>query len=241
MSKLISFMIVMLFISACSSGVAVPDAPPQPTEPPLVGGVSIASPQLGSIIYAETLAISGSMDGVEAFRLTIETATKDLLFDGIINSVDGSWQTEIVHGYQGEPTEAILTARSTDRRVSLTYDELAILLTSVSYREEGIFGQVLTPANEQQVGGDAIQVSGTVSGLPTNRLSIILRHDEGLIDKQIITIDNPYRIDERVWSADLLTNGYLGRAVIDVSYTDPITETEQVFDSISIIIGSAAG
>lgn len=241
MPKFILLAIIILIVSACGAGDAVPDVPPTPTEPPLIGGVDIFSPQLGSIIYAETLAVGGSIDGVDAFRLTIETVNDDPLFDGIINNVNGSWQSEIIHGYQGEPIEAILTARSTDRRVSLVYDELAILIASVNYREDGIFGQILFPSDAQQVGGDAIQVSGTVSGLPDNRLSIMLRHDEGLIDKQIITIDNPYRIDERVWSADLLTNGYLGRATIEVSYTDPVTETEHILDTISIVIGSAAG
>jgi len=237
----IILILAIVIISACSSGDAVPDVPPTPTEPPLIGGVQILSPQLGSIIYAETLAVSGLMDGVEAFRLTVETVDGISLFDGIINGVDGGWQAEIIHGYTGEPVEAILTARSTDRRVSLKYDELSVLISSLAFREDGIIGQVLTPSDNQQVGGDSIEVAGTASGIPDNRISIMLRHDEGLIDKQIITIDNPYQVDERVWSADLLTNGYLGRATIEVSYTDTITESEQILDTISIVIGSAAG
>jgi len=241
MQKFLSLLLILFLASACGTGESVSDSPPTPTEPPLIGGVDIMSPQLGSIIYAETLAVNGSMDSVDAFRLTIETVDGELLFDGMIDGINSSWQGEIVHGYQGEPIEAILTARSTDRRVSLVYDELAILIASMTYREEGIFGQILLPSEDQQVGGDAIQISGTASGIPDNRLSIMLRHDEGLIDKQIIPVDNPYRVDERVWSADLLTNGYQGQATIEVTYTDPITESEQILDTTSIIIGSSAG
>lgn len=241
MQKILSLLLLLLLASACGTGESVSDSPPTPTEPPLIGGVDIMSPQLGSIIYAETLAANGSIEGVDAFRLTIETVDGELLFDGMIDGINSSWQREIVHGYQGEPIEAILTARSTDRRVSLVYDELAILIASMTYREEGIFGQILLPSEDQQVGGDAIQISGTASGIPDNRLSIMLRHDEGLIDKQIIPVDNPYRVDERVWSADLLTNGYQGQATVEVTYTNPITESEQILDTTSIIIGSSAG
>lgn len=233
----ILFFIVIL--SAC--GADTPAEPPAPTEPPLVGAVTITSPKLGSVIYAETLFISGTIQGVDVFTLHIETVAGETLFNGKITGINGHWNREIVHGYSGEPLEAIIQAKSTDLRVSLQYDELPILISSLAYREEGIFGLLLFPAEQQSVGGDSIQVEGTASGIPDSRLSILLRHDKGLIDKQIIVLDNPYRIDERTWTADLLTNGYLGTAFIDIAYTDSETKSELILDTISIIIGSAAG
>ena len=115
------------------------------------------------------------------------------------------------------------------------------MATSLDYREAGISGLILFPTEGLSVGGDSIQIEGTASGIPDNRLSISLRHDEGLIDKQVIILDNPYRIDARTWSADLLTNNYQGVATIDIAYIDPQTNSEQILDTISIVIGSAAG
>ena len=239
MPKQFFILFFITLLSAC--GTNTPAETPSPTEPPLIGAVEITSPKLGSIIYAETLFISGTIQGVDAFTLHIETATGEVLFDGTITGIDGYWSREIVHGYAGEPIEAIIQAKSTDSRVSLQYDELPILISSLAYREEGIFGLILFPSEQQSVGGDSIQIEGTASGIPDSRLSVTLRYDEGLIDKQIIVLDNPYRLDERTWSADLLTNGYLGTAFIDIAYTDPETQSEQILDTISIIIGSAAG
>ncbi len=240
MYRLLLILTITLLASACSGDVA-PDLTPAPTEPPLIGGVNIVSPQLGSVIHAEVLSASGTIDGVEAFRLELETVDGEILFDGIINSQGDAWRAEVILDYVGEPVEAVLRAKSKDRRVSLQYDELSLLIAPMTLRDEGVFGIVLSPSEDQQVGGDAIQISGTASGISDSRLSIVLKHDEGLIDKQIIRLDNPYQVDERVWSADLLTNGYMGRATLEVSYTNPETESEQILDTISILIGSVAG
>jgi hypothetical protein len=239
MPRRLFILFFIIILSAC--GADTPAEPPTPTEPPLIGAVQITSPKLGSVIYAETLYISGTIQGVDAFTLHIETVTGETLFNGEITGVNGHWNREIIHGYTGEPIEAIIQAKSTDSHVSLQYDELPILISSLTYREDGIFGLVLFPSEQQSVGGDSIQVEGTASGIPDSRLSILLRHDKGLIDKQIIVLDNPYRIDERTWTADLLTNGYLGTAFIDIAYTDSETKSELILDTISIIIGSAAG
>jgi hypothetical protein len=240
MRRLFFLLTIITLVSACGTD-NTPAEPPVPTEPPLIGGVDITSPKLGSVIYAETLFVTGTIEGVDAFRLHISTLNGDILFDGSISGVDGHWSREIVHNYNGEPVEAIILAKSTDSRVSLQYDERPILIASASYREDGLMGLILFPTEQQSVGGDSIQIEGTASGIPDNRLSISLRHDEGLIDKQVIILDNPYRIDARTWSGDLLTNNYQGIATIDIAYTDPETNTEQIIDSITVTIGSAAG
>lgn len=240
MRRLFFLLFIIASLSACGTDTT-PDETPAPTEPPLIGAVEISSPKLGSVIYAETLFVSGTIQGVDSFNLLIETVSGEILFDGEITGIDGHWNREIIHGYTGEPIEAIIHAKSTDSRVSLQYDERPILIASVAYREEGVFGLILFPTEGQSVGGDSIQIEGTASGIPDNRLSILLRHDEGLIDKQVIFLDNPYRIDARTWSADLLTNNYQGVATIDIAYTDPQTNSEQILDTISIVIGSAAG
>ena len=236
-----SFILFAIIAVLSSCGTNFPAETPMPTEPSLIGRVDIASPQLGSIIYAELLFASGSIQGVDAFQLRVETVDGDVLYDAKITGIDGHWRREIVHGYSGEPIEAVIRAKSANSQVKSVYDEVPILISSLAYREEGIIGKILFPTEQQTVGGDSIQVTGTASSIPDNRLSLMLRYDDGLLDKQIIALDNPYQIDERVWSADLLTNGYLGEAFIDIAYTDPETDSEEVLDTISIIIGSVAG
>lgn len=230
---------ILLFLSAC--GANEPATTPVPTQPALEGSVQITSPQLGSIIYAETLAITGIIEDVDTFQLQIETLDGETLFDGEIATTGGTWSREIIHGYAGEPIEAIMRAKSTHNSISNPYVEIPILLSSLTYREEGILGQILSPTESQSVGGDSIEIMGTSSGILDNRLTIMLRHDEGLLDKQIIVLDNPYLIDERVWTVSLLTNGYVGNATVEIAYTDSETESEQPLDTISIIIGSVAG
>lgn len=235
----LTLLTILLLLSAC--GANTPATTPVPTQPALEGAVQITSPQLGSIIYAEALAITGTIEDVEGFQLEIETLDGETLFDGEVAAVDGMWGREIIHGYEGEPIEAIIRAKSTDNRISNPYVEVPILLSSLTYREEGILGQILSPTGSQSVGGDFIEIMGTSSGILDNRLTIMLRHDEGLLDKQVIVLDNPYLIDERVWTASLLTNGYVGNAIVEIAYTDSETESEQTLDTISIIIGSVAG
>lgn len=239
MPRQISYLITIFLLVSC--GPNAPAETPVPTEPSLEGQVQVTSPQLGSIIYAEMLAVAGVVEEIETFQLEIETLDGVMLFDGEVRSANGQWSEEIVHGYHGEPIEAVIRAKPLDHRVTQAYHEVPILIASLAYRDEGTFGSVLFPSDQQSVGGDAIEVMGTASGIPENRLSIMLRHDEGLIDKQVITLNNPYQVDERMWLANLLTNGYQGEAFIDIAYTNNETETEQILDTISIIIGSAAG
>lgn len=235
------YLILMLVMMLSACGGDAPAETPMPTEPPLIGGVRITSPQLGSVIYAEVLVVAGTIEGVDSFQLEIETVDGMALFDGEIQGHDGHWRLEIVHDYAGEPVETVIRAKSTDDRVSLQYDEVPILVSSLRFRDAGVFGTIWSPLPEQSLGGDSIEVMGTASGIPDSRLTILLRHDGGLIDQQVITLDNPYRVDERVWIANLLTNGFLGEATIEIAYVDIQTESEQILDTISILIVSEAG
>lgn len=235
----LSLVIALLMIAGCTSDE--PSETSMPTQPPLVGHVEITSPKTGAIIYAETLYIGGSIQGVDRFQLQVQTLDGDMLYDSGVMGVAGHWNIEIPHAYVGEPIEAIVRAKSSDDRVTLPYGEMSILISSLDNRPEGIFGAILAPADGSPAGGDAIQVNGTASGIPDNRLTVTLRDDKGLIDKQVIVQDNPYHVDERTWSADLLTNGYTGTAMIDLAYTDSDSGAETLLDSISIVIGSAAG
>lgn len=240
MKKIIPFLtFIMLLMTAC--GADAPAQTPLPTEPALIGAVKIESPSLGAVIYAEAIYVSGSAQGTDDFRLQIETAEGISIFDGIVTAIQGHWVREVLHSYTDDPTELVIRALATDKRVSLQYDEVVVLLAPLEFRPEGIFAIILSPLANMAVGGDALEVSGTASGIPDGRLTLILRNDKEMLDKQVIVQFNPYVIDERTWSADLLTNGYTGTATIDLSYHDPESDSDVLLDSISIIIGSAAG
>lgn len=131
--RILSLFAILIFaLIACSPNEPSLETPPTPTERPLIGTVQISMPQANAVIDTEVLLVQGSIADVESFRLTIITSTGQQLFDGHIDTNDGSWQREIVHNYHGSPIDATITAYATDRHISQTYDELSITIGSVN-------------------------------------------------------------------------------------------------------------
>jgi hypothetical protein len=131
--RIISLFTILIFaLVACSPNEPSIETPPTPTERPLIGTVQIDAPQSDAVIDTEVLLVQGSIADVESFRLTIITSTGQQLFDGHIGANAGNWQREIVHNYHGEPVEATITARATDRHIHQAYDELSVTIGTVN-------------------------------------------------------------------------------------------------------------
>jgi len=205
------------------------------------GTVNITSPLTGSSIFAEVLFIAGTADNLPQnnFQLQVISAADQVLAETTVTVEDGAWSIELLHEYDGEPTEALIIAQND---AGSRYDAESVLIASVDNRPEGTFGMILSPQEGVVVGGDQIEISGTGSGLFENTLILqLIEPDETLIAETIVTVDNPYFIDERVWVADLETDGHTGPAIIRISYQDAESGEVIILDEEEIMVSEVAG
>lgn len=225
----------LALLAACRP--AAPVATATPTTPELIGEVVILSPPAGALIYAEVMRISGTATNVpgDQFELALVGPDETNIADSVIQLDGESWQIELPHHYTAEPIEVTLTARPLDPSINSAYDLVTIALAGLDYRPPGTFGAITLPPDGSAVGGDQIQVAGTASGLPDNQLTLTLLAADGtVIDSQTIIIDNPYRINDLPWRAEISTNGYMGAASLQVS-------GQQVIAEINLTIDTTAG
>jgi hypothetical protein len=113
-----------------------------------------------------------------------------------------------------------------------TYDTALVTLAHQSYRPADLRGSITTPADDESISGSAILVSGTASGIFENTFTVnLIDADGNIINSEIVTVMNPYFIDEVPFSLELATNGYTGPAEIRAF-------TESAADGSEILIGS---
>lgn len=229
--------ILLLFLAACQGDSNQPSA----TEPPPAASITIDSPQDGTVVYAETLYITGQT-GSTAQNLKIELVDIDdnVIAETTVNAQPGGWQIELPHGYTGDPSEVIVRAVNADAGSEQVYDSATILISDITHRPDGIFGSITYPANGIEVGGDMLLIEGRASGAPENTIIVELV-GETVIDSQVITLMNPYFVDEVPWQAELATNGYTGQATIQVYITSPQDGSQVILDSIIVTVITAAG
>jgi len=230
----------LIVLAAC--GVPnIPAETPIPTVPPLIGNVTIDQPASGAIIYAETIRLSGTATDIpaEGFVLRL-SVNEETVVESTIQPEDGVWSVQWVHEYTGEPTEATLIALSPNPLILPEYTTSLIVLSSLEYRPEGVFGRLLFPNAEEVLGGDQLQVRGTASGIPENTLRIVLENNAGIISEQTVMVENPFFVDEMIWSADLPVTGETGPATIRVFYTDETGE-DVLIDEVGIMLSIVAG
>lgn len=228
---------LLLFVAACTGDSSAPSPTPQPPE----AHISIDFPQDGTIVYAETLYIAGqSGDPAQPFQIELINIDDTVIAETTVNPQSGEWQIEVPHGYTGDPSEVIIRAVPTDESSTQIYDSATILISDMTRRPEGIYGSITTPANGVEVGGDMLLVEGRASGAPENTITVELVGDT-VIDSQVITLMNPYFVDEVPWQAELATNGYTGQATIQVYITSPQDGSQIVLDSIIVTVITAAG
>ncbi len=246
MRKTILVFIMLFTVSACSTGDTAPgQVEIVPTTETLEGTVEIEFPMSGAIIYAETLFIHGTSSDIPEAGFQIQLLNPD---DSIISEADiqpeenGSWSIEIVHEYSGDPTEVTVIAKPSSSDSSLDYDIESILLSTLENRPEGVFGSILSPADDSAVGGDFILISGRASGLFENMFGLILENSEGeIITEMGISLNNPNFIDDMLWEAELPRNDFIGNATIRIVYQDMESGEMVEMDSVDVVVSAVAG
>ncbi len=241
---------LILLFTACgggsdSSGSGFPEndegfEAPTPTNRPLQSAVVIDHPSDGTIIYAETLYITGRVSEVaQQFNIEVVDIDGNVIYTITVDSLPGEWQRELVHGYTGEPSEFILRVvpASPDATFEI-YDSSAILLSDVNNRPAGIYGAITQPINGAQIGGDMILVSGRISGAAQVRVEVVTDTGDTL-DTAEALMTNPYLLDEVIWQAEITLGNYIGQVTLLAVAINADDEIE--LGRINLSIGAAAG
>lgn len=222
-------LVFLLIATACSP--AVPQPTITPSIPTLEGSVDILYPEDGSIIYSEALTISGTATTSD---FTLKLIGPDEQVIAQVAGQAGDWKVELIHAYNGEPIEVNILAVPIDTETGIDYDIATILLANIDSRPEGIFASITSPAEDDTIGGEMIQISGMASGLQTLFIALIGSNGT-VINSQDVTVHNPYMIDDMPWTAELVTNGYTGSAEIHIA------DGQNIISSITITITAEAG
>jgi hypothetical protein len=241
--KTLAIILALLALSACSLTTDESPAPTTPVPPTetLTGTVNIEYPLDGTIVYSEVLYVSGTASGVpgDEFSLRVLGDNDEILAQWIVQlqpADEGRWTAELVHGYAGQPVEAHIVALPVDTDfpapATNTYDSVLVALLHHSSRPADLRGSISSPNEDATISGATVFVSGTASGIFENTFTVSLLDEDGdEISSQIVTVVNPYFIDEVPFSVELPTNGYTGPAQIRAF-------THSAEDGSEILIGS---
>ncbi|MDQ7027342.1 MAG: hypothetical protein Q9P01_08290 [Anaerolineae bacterium] len=241
---LLLIILLNLILAACQSTPQQGEVTVLPTVPTIQGTVNITTPANGSIIYAESLWLAGESDNVpdDGFKIRVVTAEDELLAETTVQPQNGQWLIELVHGYTGDPTEVLVYALPVDERITQDYDIATILISSLEQRPEGVFGQILSPQNNDTPGGDEILVVGSASGVFENQFTLAMFQPDGTeISSVGVTMTNPYFVDDMVWEASLPTNGYTGPATIRAFTIDILDNREISLGEVDVMVSRIAG
>jgi len=241
-TTILTLMLVFL-LAACSPSETSPEEEIPATET-LEGAVEITFPQSGSIIYAESLRLEGTATNVpeEGFQIQLISPELEVIAEATIQPENGTWFTEIVHGFTGDPTEITIIAKNTNPDSILDYDIEIIVLSNVENRPDGVFGSILSPTEGITVGGDSILISGRGSGFFENTFVLRLENTEGeIITEMPVTINNPNFIDDMVWEAEIVRNDFIGNGTIRMVYQDAESGETIEVDFVNVVVSSVAG
>lgn len=245
----------IIFLSMCALLIGACGGTTSDNDDAQSSAVVINHPQDSDIIYAETLYVSGQVASPpQQFTLEVLDTEDQVIRQVNVDAQTAEWTVELVHGYTGDPTEVTvqavpLTSLSSEASATestvivLPYDSVAILLTDLSNRPDGVFANITTPTNGVDIGGDILPIFGRVSGTDSITVSLISSEADGqqVISEQTIGLNNPYLIDEITWQAELPTEGYTGQAFIRVTTRDPQTNAELELDRIIVTVITTAG
>lgn len=227
----------------CSPAGTEDDVTSVPPTEALAGFVDITFPPSGAIIYAETILIEGTATDVPAEGFEIALIAPD---DSVVASApvmpDGdTWSVELVHDYAGDPTEITVMARPAGGSTA-DYDLETLLLSRLDLRPEGVFGSISVPQDGGSIGGDTLPIAGRGSGFFEGTFILILEaEDSTLISETVVTMRNPYFVDDLPWEAEIPRNDYVGAATLRMVYQDAATGDMITVDSIDITVTEVAG
>jgi uncharacterized protein YceK len=229
--------VVLLFVVFILSGCGSITGGPTPTPDPIAGEVTLVSPPQGSVIYASTVYVSGSLAGIDRKSLLVRLMKPDggVIAQARIEATEGEWGAEIIHGYTGEPTPVTVEVVPAIAAEAGVLAQSQILFGVLSERPEGAFINILTPQDGVEVGGDTVQIMGTASGIEGNTLLVELIGDSGeVIESETIVLMSRYAIDETPWTAALTPGEYRGNAVLQVT-------GGEVIERLTVLVGESAG
>src|SRR5688572_2394982 len=115
MRVLTALALIIVLFSACTP--ADNNATPVPTATAgLSGSVDIVYPPDGSTVYAESLSLRGTAQGLANNTFTIEVVGVDdeIIARSSVTATDGQWAVELPHSYTGEPVEVSIYALPSD-------------------------------------------------------------------------------------------------------------------------------
>lgn len=211
----------LLFAAACATGGS---GGPTPTTPPFTSEVTLTRPQPGTVVYAESLSISGIVNGDDAQTLLIDLLVAgELLTQATIDADPGVWSLELPHTYSGEPAVLELVV-SPAGDAEGEYARIPLTVADIVHRPDGAFATIFLPQSGDTVGGDAIPVEGTASGMDTLRV-LLLADDDTILNEQSVALVNPFLVDEVPWQVELEPGDYTGAARIELRYPADVQAT----------------
>lgn len=233
-----------MFIMACTPSDTDSNATIEPTQATLEGSVDITFPPSGSIIYAETIFLSGTAENIpeEGFQIQLIAPDDSIIAEASVQPDNDEWGIELVHNYTGDPSEVNIVAKSVDATLTLAYDIESILLSTMENRPDGTFGTINSPTDGVSVGGDSLLVSGHGSGFFENTFVLILETRDGeLITEIPVTLSNPNFVDDMPWQAEISRGDFIGNARIRMVYQDMESGDMITVDSVDIVVSTVAG
>jgi hypothetical protein len=226
MRVLTALALIIVLFAACTP--ADNNAPPVPTATAgLSGSVDIVYPLDGSTVYAESLSLRGTAQGLANNTFTLEVVGVDdeIIARSSVTATDGQWAVE---------PESDLTSE-------LRYDVGTVVLAGISYRPEGTFGSITSPAPNSTVGGEIVPVNGLASGLFEGTLLVGMYGADGTeISRVVLTIGDQY-YNLVPWLAELPTNAYIGLAEIRAFYEQASDGKPVIIASIQVTVTQEAG
>lgn len=219
------FLTLLLLLTACGGN---PDA--------ISGSVTLSYPPDGTIVYASALHLKGMLADVPSQSLLIRLANTGgvTLSETILETEAGEWSLDLVHGYTGEPSEAIISILPAEKPEAGVFASTTILLAALEHRPEGVYVDVRSPVDGAEAGGDSIEVTGRVSGAESVRLELVSSNG-AVIDSKTIETGSVYLVDDVPFTTGLATTNYTGTALLNIYAGDELVESR------TIIMTSAAG
>lgn len=235
---------LMLLLAGLLSACATTDSQTStPTTPPFTSEISVTQPQPGSVIYAETITVTGEVSGDAAQGFVVELLGPEgvVLASSQQEAAPGPWSVELPHTFSGETAPATLRVRPPDAgEGSEVYASIALLIGDIAFRPEGVFAALIVPQDGDTLGGDTLAVEGTASGVES--LTVELRDAAGdLIEAHTVALHNPYLIDEVPWQVAFERGERTGPAVIRVLAVDPSGGETSLLAEANVLLGEAAG
>lgn len=229
--------LALILLAACQPTVTTPLPTALPTTIPLEGSVTIDLPAAGTLIYSESVRISGTASGLpdDQFALVLTASEEQALARVTIPVEDGQWQIDLLHGYNDVPSEVIIAAYPLSDAQSDPYDLHIVAMAALEHRPEGTYGFLTLESTS--LGGGIMPVRGIASGLGDAPLIVRLLTATGdLISETSVLIDDPSGVNEVPWTAELARNDYVGPAELLL-----LSASEEALDSQAVTIEAAAG